>query len=76
MSAAVPNMRGNPLPRWSVDKASGLLPASMAGLPARSACVRVGPPSKAIGARCGSVPVTFPAPVSEMLQVTQIASTS
>ena len=40
-------MRSNPVPRWSVVMPAGtseLLPASMAGLPATRAWVRVGPP--------------------------------
>ena len=35
---------GRRKPRWSVGEHPVLLPASMAGLPAISACVRVGPP--------------------------------
>src|SRR5262245_3366044 len=55
MSAAMPWMRGKPLPRWSVARLAGLLPASMAGLVAPSACVGVAPPLLSSGPRSRSV---------------------
>src|SRR3954451_1445920 len=52
MSQAPPTGRANP--RWSSAGQSTVVPASIAGLPASSACVSVGPPLSATGASFGS----------------------
>ncbi len=53
-----------------------MLPASIAGLPTESACVRVGPPLKASAASCGSTAIELPVPLIVMLHVEQIDSIS
>ena len=62
MSVAAPDVRGKPLPRWSVLNPTGLLPALIAGLPGSSACVRDRPPLSVSGPSSGSVPITLPLP--------------
>src|SRR4051812_38257751 len=54
MSVLEPRVRGKPLPRWSVVRLPGLLPASRAGLPDPGRCVWVGPPLLVSGPRRGS----------------------
>src|SRR5690606_31232919 len=54
MSAASPDTRKKPSPRWSNSSAATLLPASIAGLPAPSAWVAVAPPLIASGSSSGS----------------------
>ncbi len=80
MSAAAPTTRGKPVPRWSVVRPSGLLPALIAGLPACSARVRVGPPLNASGPSCAFTPrrlavpetvtIGSTAPISELVAFT------
>src|SRR2546425_5879930 len=55
MSITPRTIRGRP--RWSVSGASVLSPASMAGLPQRSACVNVRPPLSCSGPSFNSTPV-------------------
>ena len=62
MSVAVPDVRGKLLPRWSLLRPSGLLPALIAGLPGSSACVRDRPPLSVSGPSSGSAPITLPLP--------------
>jgi hypothetical protein len=50
---------GRSTPRWSVVGQSGVDAASIAGLPSRSACVRVGPPLSASGPSLGSMGKLF-----------------
>src|SRR2546428_374744 len=55
--------RGNPVPRWSVvGGGQSAPPLSSAGLPAKSACVNVGPLLLASGAIAGSVLTMSPVP--------------
>ena len=54
--------RGKPCPRWS-KKGGGVKfgsPASMAGLPGKSSCVKVGPPLSCKGPSTGSVLIWSP----------------
>ncbi len=48
---------GREMPRWSVAGKVVGLPASIAGLPFKRACVRVAPPLKLNEPRSGSMPV-------------------
>ena len=64
MSARPATTRAKPSPRWSKSlpgkAGSGSGPASVAGLPARSAMVWVGPPLAASAASIGSTPIWVP----------------
>ena len=57
MSIPLPLTRSNPGPRWSKKGGGTKLgsPASMAGLPGKRACVKVGPPLSCNGPSIGSV---------------------
>src|SRR5438876_224769 len=66
MSVAAPAVRGKPKPRCSVVTPAGLLPASMHGLPANSACVLVGPPLSASGPSISGVPEGRLLPLAEV----------
>src|SRR6266403_1038500 len=57
MSIRLPLTRANPGPRWSKEGGGAKLgsPASMAGLPGKRACVKVGPPLSCSGPSIGSV---------------------
>ena len=57
MSIPLPLTRANPGPRWSKKGGGAKLgsPASMAGLPGKRACVKVGPPLSCSGPSIGSV---------------------
>jgi hypothetical protein len=57
MSIPLPLTRSNPGPRWSKKGGGTKLgsPASMAGLPGKRACVKVGPPLSCSGPSIGSV---------------------
>src|SRR5689334_3987866 len=61
MSGAPPNDRKNPNPRWSKITPGVGTPASISGLPACGARVRVGPPLSASGPSSGS-PDRVPTP--------------
>src|SRR6266480_4292086 len=74
MSAAGPRTLGKPMPRWSVVRFNGLLPALITGLPDSGACVRDEPPLKASGPSFGSTAVKLPVPLTEILHVEQIDS--
>jgi len=65
MSHAAPC--GRETPRWSAEGHESVSPLSMAGLPAESAWVRVGPPLSASEPSCGSVVEMSPVPVSPQL---------
>src|SRR4030065_79250 len=67
MSTATPT--GLTYPRWSVTGAPVLVPLSMAGLPASSACVQVYPPLFARDPRSGFVLIRSPGPVNPQLLV-------
>ena len=57
MSIRLPLTRSKPGPRWSKKGGGAKLgsPASMAGLPGKRACVKVGPPLSCSGPSIGSV---------------------
>ena len=57
MSIRLPLTRSKPGPRWSKEGGGAKLgsPASMAGLPGKRACVKVGPPLSCSGPSIGSV---------------------
>jgi hypothetical protein len=57
--------RSKPGPRWSKlgGGTNAGSPASMAGLPGKSACVKVGPPLSCRGPSTGSVLIRSPVPV-------------
>ena len=57
--------RSKPGPRWSKEGGGAKFgsPASMAGLPGKSACVKVGPPLSCSGPSIGFVLIRSPVPV-------------
>src|SRR5215467_5293822 len=69
MSTCEQNLRGKPGPRWSVLRIAGASriessPALMAGLPASSAWVKLGPPLSCNGPSIGLTSVLSPAAVN------------